>query len=93
MTGVDVSRDESGEDGSRDNGEDGNRDDRVDGSREAGVSLWLLVSYLETDTRQPLDDSTSLPSSVVSQSESLCPVACHAPKLGGKITPTSLGVT
>ena len=64
--GKDGSRD-NGEDGSRDNGEDGNRDDRVDGSRDAGVSLWLLVAYLQTETRQPLNDSTS----VLSQSESL----------------------
>ena len=81
--GVDVSRDEGGEDGShnngkdgfrangeggsRENGEDGNRNDRVDGSRDAGVSLWLLVAYLETETRQPLNDSTL----VLSQSDSL----------------------
>ena len=73
--GVDVSRDEGGKDGprangegrSRDNGGNGNCDDRVDGSRDAGVSLWLLVAYLETETRQPLNDSTL----VLSQSKSL----------------------
>ena len=64
--GEDGNRD-NGEDGNRDNGEDGNRDDRVDGSRDAGVSLWLLVAYLETETRQPLNNSTL----VLSQSESL----------------------
>ena len=78
----DGSRD-NGEDGSRDNGEDGsrenveggnhddrvdgNRDDSVDGSRDAGVSLLLLVSYIETETRQPLNYSTL----VLRQSDSL----------------------
>ena len=39
-----------------DNGEDGNSG-REDGSCDVGVSLWLLVVYLETETRQPLNYS------------------------------------
>ena len=41
-----------------DNGEDGNSDGREDGSCDVGISMWLLVAYLETETRQPLNYST-----------------------------------
>ena len=57
----------NGEGGSRENGEDDNRNERVDDSRDAGVSLWLWVAHLETETRQPLNDSTL----VLSQSDSM----------------------
>ena len=46
------------EDGFRDNGEDGNRGGKVYVSCDARVSMWLLVAYLETETRQPLIGST-----------------------------------
>ena len=51
----------SGEDGSRENKKViTGKYDRVDGSRGIGVSLWLLVSELETETRHPLNDFTSV---------------------------------